>query len=132
MRHLIQPDRLRKSYFRRWFYWNGVSRALLYRDAWIDMQAPDATTLDFSRVPHILGVPRFFYGKALRELRRMLSSAIRGDRVGSFDAQLWLWFFVGVVQQRWRDRAALRPPVGRAVGPVVASRAEPQGPARTL
>ena len=129
--HLIQPDRLRKSYFRRWFYWNGVSRALLYRDAWIDMQAPDATTLDFSRVPHIFGVPRFFYGKALRELRRMLSSAIRGDKVGRFDAELWLWFFVGVVQQRWRDRAAIRPPVGRAVGPAVTSRAEPQGPART-
>ncbi len=127
VRHLIQPDRLRKSYFRRWFYWNGVSRALLYRDAWIDMQAPDATTLDFSRVPHILGVPRFFYGKALSELQRMLASAVRRETVARFDAELWLWFFAGVVKQRWHDRGAERPPVERArvVTPVVTSRAEP-------
>ena len=71
VRHVIQRDRLNKRYFRRWYYWNGISRALLYRDAWIDMQAPESTDVDFSRVPHILGVPRFFYRKAPRELGRM-------------------------------------------------------------
>jgi glycosyltransferase involved in cell wall biosynthesis len=107
--HVIQSDRLNKRYFRRWYYWNGVSRALLYREAWIDMQAPESTEVDFARVPHILGVPRFFFGKVPRELRRMVSSAWRGDRVGSFDAELWLWFFAGVLRQRWRDRKLPRP-----------------------
>ena len=51
-------------------------RALLYRDAWIDMQAPESTEVDFSRVPHIFGVPRFFYRKAPRELRRMLRERV--------------------------------------------------------
>ena len=82
VRHVIPGDRLNKRYFRRWDYWNGVSRALLYRDAWIDMQAPESTDVDFSRVPHVWGVPRFFYGKAPRELRRLLVRAWRGDRVG--------------------------------------------------
>ncbi len=68
--HVIPADRLTKRYFRRWYYWNGVSRALLYRDAWIDMQSPESTDLDFSQVPHVLGVPRFFFGKVPRELRR--------------------------------------------------------------
>jgi glycosyltransferase involved in cell wall biosynthesis len=110
VRHLIQRDRLEKAYFRRWFYWHGVSRALLYRDAWIDMQAPEDSTLDFSRVPHILGVPRYFYRQVPEETWRAISSRWRGDRVGAFDAELWLWFFAGVLQQRWRDRTLPRPP----------------------
>lgn len=117
VRHVIQGERLNKRYFRRWYYWNGISRALLYRDAWIDMQAPENTEVDFSRVPHILGVPRFFYRKAPRELRRWLMSALKGDAVGSFDAELWLWFFAGVLKQRWTDRRLPRPPATRRVEP---------------
>jgi glucosyl-dolichyl phosphate glucuronosyltransferase len=109
VRHLIQRDRLEKAYFRRWFYWNGVSRALMYRDAWIDMQAPESTELDFSRVPHILGVPRFFYRKAPSELARAIVSRWRGDAAVSFDAELWLFFFAGVMRQRWQDRKLPRP-----------------------
>lgn len=109
VRHVVHRERLNKKYFRRWYYWNGRSRALMYRDAWIDMQAPEESTLDFSSVPHIAGVPRFFYGKAAREARRVLTSALRGDRADSFDAELWLWFFVGVVLQRWQDRHVPRP-----------------------
>lgn len=118
VRHLVHRDRLNKQYFRRWYYWNGRSRALMYRDAWIDMQAPEETTLDFSRVPHIAGVPRFFYSKALREARRVLTSALRGDWPGSFDAELWLWFFAGVVFQRWEDRHLPRPSSPLPVAPV--------------
>ena len=110
VRHVIQQDRLRKQYFRRWYYWNGISRALLYRNAWIDMQAPESTDMDYSRVPHVFGVPRFYFGKAPRELRRLFLSASRGDRVGAFDAELWLWFLAGVLRQRWKDRGLPRPP----------------------
>jgi hypothetical protein len=117
VRHVIQSERLNKRYFRRWYYWNGISRALLYRDAWIDMQAPENTEVDFSRVPHIAGVPRFFYRKVPRELRRWLTAAIKGDAVSSFDAELWLWFFAGVFRQRWIDRHLPRPPATRRVEP---------------
>ena len=117
VRHVIQEQRLNKRYFRRWYYWNGISRALLYRDAWIDMQAPESTEVDFSRVPHILGVPRYFYRKAPREVRRWVTSAFRGDAVESFDAELWLWFFAGVLKQRWTDRKLPRPPAARRVDP---------------
>jgi glycosyltransferase involved in cell wall biosynthesis len=110
VRHVIQRDRLNKRYFRRWYYWNGISRALMYRDAWIDMQSPESTELDFSRVPHILGVPRFFYGNVPREIKRSIVSAWRGDAVASFESELWLWFFLGVFRQRWRDRKRPRPP----------------------
>ncbi len=125
VRHVIQRDRLNKRYFRRWYFWNGVSRALLYRNSWIDMQAPESTELDFSRVPHIAGVPRFFFGKLLREIRRCVVNAWRGNQVESFDAELWLWFFAGVCRQRWKDRKLPRPEKGArslmTAGPASAS-----------
>lgn len=113
VRHVIQRDRLNKRYFRRWYYWNGISRALMYRNAWIDMQSPESTELDFSRVPHILGVPRFFYGNVPREIKRAIVSAARGDAVASFESELWLWFFLGVFRQRLRDRKLPRPAADR-------------------
>ena len=51
LEHIIPADRLCKRYFRRWFYWRGISRALLYERAGLDMEAPEQTLLDFAKVP---------------------------------------------------------------------------------
>jgi len=67
------------------------------------MEAPERTALDFRSVPHLLGVPRYLYRKALASLRDALTSAIRGDELASFDHELWVWFFAGILRQRWRD-----------------------------
>jgi GT2 family glycosyltransferase len=102
LEHVIPADRLRKSYFRRWFYWRGISRALLYERAGLDMEAPEQTTLDFSKVPHIAGVPRYLYRKALAHLVGWLRATARRDPVDAFDHEVWLWFFGGIVKQRWK------------------------------
>jgi len=102
--HVIPQDRLNKQYFRRWFYWNGISRAMLYQQSPIDMLAPEETTLDFSKVPHIMGVPRYLYRAVLRSAAGMLKSKLAGREVASFDHELWLCFFLGIWRQRWRDR----------------------------
>ncbi len=108
--HVVHRERLNKRYFRRWYYWNGVSRALMYRDAWIDMEAPEERSLDYSRVPHVFGVPRFYYRKVLSETARAAASAWKRDAAAAFTAELWLWFFLGVIHQRWQDRNLPRPP----------------------
>ena len=59
--HIIPGDRLTKRYFRRWFYWNGISRAILYETKGLDMESPESRSLDFSKVPHIVGVPRYLF-----------------------------------------------------------------------
>ena len=102
--HVIPQDRLNKQYFRRWFYWNGVSRAMLYQQSPVDMLAPEETSLDFSKVPHIMGVPRYLYRAVLRSAAGMLTSKLARREAASFDHELWLCFFLGVWQQRWRDR----------------------------
>lgn len=106
VRHVIPADRLKKRYFRRWFYWHGISRAMLYEQARVDMEAPEESALDFSKVIHIAGVPRYMYRSCLRMQMNMLKAAMRGDAVATFENELWLWFFAGIVKQRWKDRKA--------------------------
>lgn len=103
VRHVIPASRLNKAYFRRWFHWRGISRALLYAKAGLDMEAPERTTLDFRTMPHIFGVPRYLYRKAVSSLVAWLKAAMHGDVVAAFDHELWIWFFSGIVRQRWHD-----------------------------
>jgi len=104
VQHLIPPDRLTKKYFRRWFYWRGISRAMLYAETGLDMEKPEESRLDYSRVPHVAGVPRYMFRSALSAAADSVAAALKGDAVASFERELWLWFFAGVVKQRWKDR----------------------------
>ena len=103
LEHIIPADRLNKRYFRRWFYWRGISRARLYERSGLDMETPEQTTLDFSKVPHIAGVPRYLYRKALTTLGRWAADTLRGRTASAFEHELWLCFFAGIVRQRWND-----------------------------
>jgi glucosyl-dolichyl phosphate glucuronosyltransferase len=102
--HVIPADRLRKGYFRKWSYWHGVSRAILYQQHPIDMQAPEETKLDFSKVRMIFGVPRYMYRSCLESAIAMAKERFKGQQVAAFERELDLWFFMGVLWQRWKDR----------------------------
>ena len=104
VQHLIPADRLTKQYFRRWFYWRGISRAMLYRQTGLDMESPETSTLDFAHVPHVAGIPRYLFRSALVALRDSAVAAITRDSATSFERELWLWMFAGIVKQRWHDR----------------------------
>jgi len=113
VQHLIPAARLRKAYYRRWFYWRGVSRAMLYEQAGLDMEAPERTMMDFRTVPHVFGVPRYLYRKALRAAWDSSLARVRRDAFAAFDHELWLWFFAGIVAQRWKQRP-VRPTIASA------------------
>lgn len=102
--HLVPADRLTKSYFRRWSYWYGISRAILYSHHGLDMEKPELQTLDFSTVKHIAGVPRYMYRHALNHAKTMVGYMCTRAHARAFEQELWLWFFAGVIRQRWKDR----------------------------
>jgi glycosyltransferase involved in cell wall biosynthesis len=104
VRHIIPASRLNKAYFRRWFYWRGISRAMLYERAGLDMEAPEQTTLDFRTVPHVLGVPRYLYRKALASVAASFRALLRRDAVAAFEHELWVWFFAGIFRHRMARR----------------------------
>jgi GT2 family glycosyltransferase len=108
VQHIIPATRLNKRYFRRWFYWRGISRAMLYEKAGFDMEAPEQPALDPATVSHVLGVPRYLYRRALQSAVHGLRAALRRDAVDAFEQELWIWFFAGIVRQRWKDRHGAR------------------------
>jgi|ERR1051326_3294097 glycosyltransferase involved in cell wall biosynthesis len=102
--HVIPADRLTKKYFRRWFYWHGISRAILYQNKRLDMESPESRELDFATVPHIAGVPRYLYRTCVKKFFSSGTALLRGDAIARFEDELWIWFFAGVLRQRWKDR----------------------------
>lgn len=104
VRHIIPAARLNKKYFRRWFYWRGISRAMLYERAGLDMEAPEQTALDFTKVPHVLGVPRYLYRKAFASAAACVRATARRDAIAAFEHELWVWFFAGIFRQRLARR----------------------------
>ena len=102
--HVIPEDRLTKRYFRRWFYWHGISRAILYQNNRLDMESPERTALDFSKVPHIAGVPRYLFRTCIHKFFSIWRAMARRDAIARFEDELWIWFFAGILRQRWKDR----------------------------
>ena len=47
------------------------------------------------------GVPRYLYPKGARQRVTRLTAALGGDAVAAFEHELWVWFFAGIVRQRW-------------------------------
>ena len=82
--HYVPPERLTKTYFRRWCFWRGVSRGIRDREA----RTP---------VAYLAGVPRWLYGQAVRGAVTRVKSALRPgshpDR--SFSGELAVWDLAG-------------------------------------
>ena len=104
--HLIPRERLSRRYFRRWFYWHGVSRALLYSHHGLNLESPEDVSLPLARVPHIAGVPRYLFRTCLSAATHMVLDQCRRRSARAFEHELWLWFFLGIVVQRWKRRPA--------------------------
>ena len=102
--HLVAPERLHKRYFRRWFYWHGISRALMYRYAGYDMEEPRVGGPPYAGNTSVAGVPVHLLAKALPAARGFLWHTLTGKSGEAFDRELWLCFFAGAVRQRWADR----------------------------
>ena len=108
--HVVEEERLKKQYFRRWYYWHGISRAILFTKLGVDMDSPDNSRLDFSKVPQIAGVPRYMYRTLATHAKALLGAAMRRDPVAAFEHELWLCFFAGIAKQRWNERKVVIPP----------------------
>lgn len=102
--HVVEAERLTKAYFRRWYYWHGISRAILFAKLGVDMDSPDDSRHDFSKVPQIAGVPRYMYRTLLTHVRDLIRARLRGHVAEAFEHEVWLWFFAGILKQRWAER----------------------------
>ena len=88
--HHVPAARLTPRYFRKWWFGKGVSRAALAR-----LQPITELGLDLRRVPHVLGVPRYMYGSAMRDVLGWMKERMRGRHADAFRHQMMLAYFAG-------------------------------------
>jgi GT2 family glycosyltransferase len=107
--HYIHPERLRKSYYRSWSFWNSASKGVLSRRR-------------RSTLPLIAGVPRYLYGEMLAGLATWVRTAFtRGAESRRFAAELTLWHLAGRLYGRHFVRDARRTPSPRSADRLVRS-----------
>jgi len=102
VQHRVEVARLRKQYFRRWYYWHGISRARMYYRYGFDPQEPERARYD-RPLPYFLGVPRGLIRKAVASLRSYVWRRLRGRTADAFTYEMWLCFFAGMVVQCRRE-----------------------------
>jgi len=105
--HRVAADRLKKQYFRRWHYWNGISRAHLYWKSGLDPEEPEARRYA-NPLPSWGGIPSRLLLKGAASAKSWGWRVLRGDPARAFEYELWLCFLAGfaVECRRQRRRAA--------------------------
>jgi glycosyltransferase involved in cell wall biosynthesis len=118
--HHVPAERLSKDYFRRWWFWKGVSRARM------DTLHPVTELgLDLRTVPHLARVPRYMLAALPRIVLAWVLAAVRRHWADAMRQEMLVCYTLGYVRARWAGRQsplsahALDPVTPR---PVVASR----------
>jgi hypothetical protein len=105
VQHHIPARRLTREYFRRWWFGKGVSRSAMER-----MQPVTELGVDLRRTPHVLRVPRYMYGSAIRDAGGWLRHALQGRAADAFRHQMMLAYFAGYL---WTRAHSGQGPAGR-------------------
>jgi glycosyltransferase involved in cell wall biosynthesis len=100
VRHFVPASRLTRSYFRRWFFWHGRTSALMLDDLYGE--------LDLTRVPFVLGLPRFLWRQVLHQVWCWLRTR-PADGLTSLTEELRLVKCAGLISECWRRRRTRTP-----------------------
>jgi len=91
--HHVPARRMTKEYFRRWWYWKGVSKALLERRHPITELG-----IDLRSVRQLARVPQFMVGSALRDTRRWAGACFEGNAIERMRREVRLCYFFGYIR----------------------------------
>jgi glucosyl-dolichyl phosphate glucuronosyltransferase len=103
LHHHVPQERLTKQYFRRWWFWKGVSRARVD-----SMHQQTELGLDLREVPYVLHVPRFVWGLLLRGVVRWLVALPSRERVSAARYEMQCAYALGYVRACWSRRSRRR------------------------
>lgn len=85
----VPPERLSKSYHRRWHLGHGKFNAIARRSAW-----------DGKR--RLWGVPVFMYRLAFQATLEFAKFLLQGKRAEAFESEMNFLFYAGFIRHRWK------------------------------
>lgn len=92
--HQVPSARLTKRYFRRWWYWKGVSHARLHR-----LHGETELGLRLASVPTLAGIPRYLFGNAVRHLGGWIRAAVRARPIERTEHAVSLAYLAGYCRE---------------------------------
>jgi glycosyltransferase involved in cell wall biosynthesis len=104
--HRVGTDRLSPHYFRRWYYWHGISRAMLTARLGTDLEEPEQPV---ERRSDVL-LPWSMWRRSARTGAAICWRILRGRRADTLEQQLYLCFVAGVLRERLRRPAVSAAP----------------------
>lgn len=99
LEHHVPASRLTRSYFRRWWYWKGVSHARLHR-----LHGKTELGLNLADVPRVFGVPRFIYGTIAGSLREWIETFAERNRQKRAERAMMIAYAIGYIRESRRAR----------------------------
>jgi GT2 family glycosyltransferase len=87
--HFVPADRARVSYFLRWFYWSGITHAIMDTDR------------ELPRGRSLFGLPLYLVARAGRASASSLAALALGNRGRALNLAIDAAFSIGYAAQRW-------------------------------
>jgi hypothetical protein len=127
VRHHVPASRVTLTYFLRWWFWKGISRARV--DA---IHGRTELGIDLRDVPHNARVPRYVWGQVPRSVASGVLALFRGHRQEVMRHAMHLVYCVGYIRACWhRDVLPPAPTVPAVpVMPTPAVTGHVEGPSR--
>jgi hypothetical protein len=116
LEHYVPASRLTHRYFRRWWFWKGISHARLHR-----IHNQTELGLDLGTVRRVLGVPTFMLRSMLADGAGAVGDLMSGRRQSAVAREMMVWYGVGYVREQLIDR--VRSARGRALREAPSGRA---------
>jgi glycosyltransferase involved in cell wall biosynthesis len=95
--HAVPAARLTREYFRRWWFWKGISHARLH-----SIHGRTELDLDLSKVPRVAGIPRYLFRGALSSAIGWLTSSIMARPRERAEHAMMLAYFFGYLREGLR------------------------------
>jgi len=96
LNHVVPASRLTRTYFRKWWYWKGVSHARVH-----GIHGRTELGIDTRHVPRVLGVPRFIFGSMVRNALGWLGALLRPNPARRAEHWLSMVYYAGYCREIW-------------------------------
>lgn len=95
--HAVPAARLTREYFRRWWFWKGISHARLHR-----IHGRTELGLDLTQVPRVAGIPRYLFRGALSSAIGWVTASLMARPHERAEHAMMLAYFLGYAREGLR------------------------------